>query len=46
MEESALVGFQFEGFNVRTVTINSEPWFVASDVAEVLGYSEIGRAHV
>lgn len=25
--------------DIRTVTINGEPWFVGKDVAEVLGYS-------
>ena len=25
--------------DVRTVTINGEPWFVGKDVAEALGYS-------
>lgn len=25
--------------NVRTVTIDNEPWFVGKDVAEALGYS-------
>ncbi|MEI4393545.1 ORF6C domain-containing protein [Streptococcus anginosus] len=31
--------FNFHGQEVRTVTINEEPWFVANDVAIVLGYS-------
>lgn len=32
--------FQNEEFGqVRTVTINDEPWFVGKDVAEILGYS-------
>lgn len=26
--------------DIRTVTINNEPWFVGKDVAEALGYSE------
>lgn len=25
--------------DIRTVTINNEPWFVGKDVAEALGYS-------
>lgn len=33
--------FQNEEFGqIRTVTIDGEPWFVGKDVAEVLGYSE------
>ncbi|WP_219721946.1 BRO family protein [Microbacterium aurantiacum] len=36
---SALEVFDFEGVVVRTVVIDGEPWFVAVDVAMVLGYS-------
>ena len=25
--------------NIRTVTVNGEPWFVGKDIAEALGYS-------
>ena len=35
--------FQFRENEVRVVDINGEPWFVAKDVAEVLGYSETNR---
>ena len=36
-----LKSFQSEEFGeVRTVTIDGEPWFVGKDVAEALGYSE------
>lgn len=31
--------FNFHGQEVRTVTVDNEPWFVANDVANVLGYS-------
>ena len=31
--------FNFHGQEVRTVTINEEPYFVGKDVAEILGYS-------
>lgn len=31
--------FQYAGQQVRTSLIDGEPWFVASDVARVLGYS-------
>lgn len=30
--------------NVRTVTIENEPWFVGKDVAEALGYTNINKA--
>lgn len=37
--------FKSEEFGeIRTVTINNEPWFVAKDVAEVLGYSNPRKA--
>ncbi len=32
--------FKFESADVRVVTIDSEPWFVAKDVAGVLGYAK------
>lgn len=31
--------FQFESHEVRALTIDNEPWFVANDIARVLGYS-------
>jgi prophage antirepressor-like protein len=30
--------FSYEGRQVRTVLVNGEPWFLAADVAAVLGY--------
>lgn len=36
-EETALVPLDFEGAPVRVVHINGAPWFVAADVAKVLG---------
>lgn len=38
---SSIIPYTFPetGTPVRTVTIDDEPWFVAADVAEVLGYS-------
>lgn len=30
--------------NLRTLTINNEPWFVGKDVAEALGYSNASKA--
>lgn len=35
--------FNFHGQNVRTVTINEEPYFVGKDVAEILGYQNGSR---
>lgn len=29
---------------IRTVTINGDPWFVGKDVAEALGYSNASKA--
>lgn len=37
--------FNSEEFgDIRTVTINNEPWFVGKDVAEALGYSNASKA--
>ena len=30
--------WNYEGSKVRTITIDSEPWFVGKDIAEALGY--------
>lgn len=35
---TSLSVFRYDGADVRTVVIDDEPWFVASDVARVLGY--------
>ncbi len=35
--------FKFKGHEVRTVTINNEPYFVGKDVANILGYAKVGR---
>lgn len=32
--------FNFNGQQVRTVTINNEPYFVGKDVATILGYKK------
>lgn len=37
-----LITFDFEQSAVRVVTLDGEPWFVAADVAAILGYE---RAH-
>lgn len=30
--------FHYEGTTVRTLTVGGDPWFVATDVAQILGY--------
>ena len=30
--------FHYEGTTIRTLTVDGEPWFVAADVAQILGY--------
>lgn len=35
-----LIPFTYEGTAVRTIIKDGEPWFVASDVAHILGYRE------
>ena len=32
--------FNFQNCEVRVVNVNNEPWFVAKDVAEILGYRD------
>ena len=41
---SAVDLFRFEGQQVRTVIVDGEPWFVARDVAAVLGYANTADA--
>ena len=36
--------FNFKGYEVRTVTINNEPYFVGKDVANILGYERPTKA--
>lgn len=36
--------FNFQDNEIRTLTIDNEPYFVGKDVAEVLGYSNINKA--
>lgn len=36
--------FNFENHEVRSLLINSEPWFVGKDVAEILSYSNTRKA--
>jgi len=37
---NAITPFNFDGHQVRTLTIDGEPWFVATDIAKILGYRE------
>lgn len=41
-QSSALAQFDFQGHEVRVVTVDGEPWWVAADVAAVL---QIARVH-
>lgn len=36
--------FNFENHEVRSLVINSEPWFVGKDVAKILGYKDTSDA--
>lgn len=36
--------FNFESYEVRSLLLNNEPWFVGKDVAEALGYSKARNA--
>ena len=44
MNELAVVPFYFQENEVRTVTIENEPWFVAADVCAVLEHSNTSVA--
>lgn len=45
MNTTAITTFNNEEFgNVRTMTIDGEPWFVGKDIAECLGYSRSTKA--
>lgn len=47
MKINELTVFNNEEFGeVRTITIDGEPWFVGKDVAEVLGYSNPRKAMI
>ena len=37
------VGYLFNGYPVRTLMINNNPWFVARDIANILGYPNAGN---
>jgi prophage antirepressor-like protein len=41
---SAITPFNFHGSDVRIIMRNGAPWFVAADLAEVLGYRDAANA--
>lgn len=41
---TGIVSFDFEGAGVRGLSIDGEPWFVAKDIADVLGYTNSRKA--
>jgi prophage antirepressor-like protein len=43
---NALTVFNYKNKNVRTTLIDDEPWFVAKDIAEVLGYTWNGSQRI
>ncbi len=43
MDTSAIIQFDFHGTEIRTVTIDGEPWFVLADLARVLGIKDVQR---
>ena len=42
--ENTLQVFEYDGNRVRTIEVNGEAWFVAKDVAIVLGYKDTDQA--
>jgi len=36
--------YAFDGNEIRTVFFNDDPWFIAKDVAEALGYTDTDQA--
>lgn len=41
---SNITPYQFEGANIRAMEIDGEPWFVAKDVTDALGYANSSDA--
>jgi len=39
-----IVAYAFDGNEIRTVFFDSDPWFIAKDVAEALGYTDTDQA--
>ncbi|MDY5132266.1 phage antirepressor [Actinotignum urinale] len=40
---SKIIPFTFNNTELRTLNIDGEPWFVASDIAKILGYRDANR---
>lgn len=41
---SELIPFTYESTDLRVVTVNGDPWFVAKDVCNILGLGNVGQA--
>ena len=41
---SNVVPLSFEGEDIRVVTVDNEPWFIAKEVALSLGYADPDKA--
>ncbi|MCW1831979.1 Bro-N domain-containing protein [Pantoea ananatis] len=41
---TSIINNVFESFTIRTVIIEGDPWFIAKDVAEALGYKDTSQA--
>ena len=41
---SAVASYDFRSSAVRVIIIDGEPWFVAADIAEILGYRDAANA--
>lgn len=41
MPTATVVPFCFESHEIRTVTIDGDPWFIAKDVCDVSGYAGV-----
>ena len=39
-----IIPFRFESNNIRVIEQDGEPWFVAKDVASLLGYTKTRNA--
>lgn len=44
MNDSFLSIFKYRGADVNTVSIGTEAWFLAKDVADILGYTNLSQA--
>lgn len=44
MMQNQIMPFAYEGSQVRTITIDGEPWFVAKDICDILELGDTGRA--